>query len=652
MNYILTEYLLKRGCMTGGFWTSGHGRALNIPFPILVALFFIGLFVTIGLDASVSPAVLVHAGDAVTGTAGVSVQEASCDSSSHFYLTTGSPTGLASSLHLVSGDNYVMNTTETTRGLRVDLRWPDQVVYSDFAQGSVGYYAPLDIAVGNLMWLSASMALKSISGSFNVRFDASWKSGSLWNYLEYGAYSINVTSGQEQHMSLDMPIGTIQMTASSFIVATRLIVIIKPNNPNAGEASLLIHNLTYEAFSSKYLSPVRIDVQTESGSSIYGNPFSAYLVKPPIVNLTRKSDGKSAMFTPRSVNDTLYLPPDNYSANVGWPRLYSGFGSWAPYSFYFQLRENRTIFVAARIPTISVEFDSQPEFRITTFAIGGSSNEVNYFNGFGSYYDYYDMESFYIGPPLILYLPGAETKFDCVFIQEITWHASEYMWLSLSEQGGSVNIVVSTAYPSAVIVGLALTDADFIGDLLISVFLIGLAATVFPILLDRKRYGSYPDPDAFAFLLVLASAFFPWFTYDLRSQFASQIWGNGASGQGLIMIPLLIGIDQMKSGPALKLNLGIVASFWVVLLFWLPLIFWFWRLQEKQRTHRSPGNGELLVPTILAVFLLIWGFSVQLIPSIGVCLVIFAFVYRVLLVQRQRATEKATVSPPVGTPQA
>ncbi len=346
------------------------------------------------------------------------------------------------------------------------------------------------------------------------------------------------------------------------------------------------------------------------------------------------------------------FPPDNYSANVGWPRSYSGFGPWAPYSFYFQLRENRTIFVAARIPTISVEFDSQPEFRITTFTIGGSSNEVNYFNGFGSYYDYYDIESFYIGPPLILYLPGEETKFDCVFIQEITWHASEYMWLSLSEQGGSVNIVVSTAYPSAVILGLALTDADFIGDLLISVFLIGLAATAFPILLDRKRYGSYPDPDAFAFLLVLASAFFPWFTYDLRSQFASQIWGNGASGQGSIMIPLLIGIDQMKSGPALKLNLGIVASFWIVLLFWLPLVVWFSRIGEKKTTQRYIVNGELSILTVFAVFLLVWGLSVGLLPSIGVFLVIFALVSHVVLALRQRMVDKASAVPELPTTQA
>jgi hypothetical protein len=620
-------------------------RVANVIIVLLAFSLCLALFVAVTLDSNMSPQVVVRKGDPLTGTPGVTIGEEGCESSGHIFLFNGTQIGPISGLHLTSGGVYVRDTSQGPDGLRVTLRsYGREHVYME-------YHCPLHFVVGNYSSANASLTVQSLVGVFNISLTVYWQYPNSSGWTEgSNSTSVALSAGQGGQVALNIPIQAIQSTASSLIVSMDLYIAIQSIIPTYGVASLLIRNLAVEGESQCDLSPVHFDLQTMNGSSIYSNPYSVDLWKPPIMNLTRQSDGTHAVFVLGSVNDTLYLPADNYTAQAGWPQKRTEFGAWTPQVFSFEVKEDRMAFVAVRLPTIRVSFSSQPMLFVSLLRVEAYPSDyysIDYLS------DYYFLDDVTGELPQALYLPGHRITFEGYVDEEVPWHD----WTNRAEtrpieSDGSANFEVSITYPCIVVAGVAMTSSDLLAGILLFVFIGAIALEVSPTLLARTGKRLLLSPETTVFLFVLVSPLFPWFTYDESSAFMLLPSYHGGLNQGAIMIPFPFVVEEMRLGPALLSTLGTWTAALALFLFWLPMLLWFASLREKRTTRRLLVPWPLIFPVPLALLSLLWGFFLGLSLDIGIYLVLVSpFVYLVLARIRIMA-DRASTSAQVGTPQA
>jgi hypothetical protein len=391
----------------------------------------------------------------------------------------------------------------------------------------------MQIPIFNYSDISVSVETEGISGNGGIRVEAF--AGPTSNVAETAvlpnnAYMLNVSA----------PLEEARQATSSWLETIKFHLEFALTN----NTEIIIKSVVIEANFTTNLSRVQLDVQNTENCSLYENPYTKEIDSPLKIIIVQNNDSSSvAVYTPRRVNDELYLPPATYEGVSYWDYGYhdsqapdpTNATSWKP-NVDFTVNEDAALMVAVRLSTIRLNINVSPrlllrhifiqyandsecsrcsEYSISTDIVGSTL-----YTEYSRYF--YLGSTLYTEYPESFYLPGIDSR---LYLSISFWHSLSpwtgqypsyaqsydiYEVDQINMNSTSMNIDVSVTFSFVTIGNMVLGLGEF---LLMTTDVILIAWSVITIRRELRHSDlrhRLSDSRLLPILLLIASVFLPW----------------------------------------------------------------------------------------------------------------------------------------------
>ncbi|RLI55108.1 MAG: hypothetical protein DRO87_09355, partial [Candidatus Thorarchaeota archaeon] len=349
---------------------------LNSLIVLTLAILLVAVpFVTFGAQ-NTHPIVSVSSEDPFTETSAINFSIRSMNSSSHTVLLNdslmtdvsgwrvSSAAGIEDSLTLIPRDLVSSGVFTVPQGFRVSFERLISLPLVDYTEVN----------------LSASLSTESGSGytMLQVDFWSPVNENPQASYLDVKDLEV----GTPCDPNISIPMSDVIGSVSTWSIEMRVTIDVTPLTP----MTFSVGNVAVVAESDEALAPLRVDLRTLDGESIFSNSFSAFCGRPPMLVLTRSGFGGTAFLVPRSANDTFFLKPCNLTGSIAWPQA-SVRWDYEPVmesNLTLSISEGSEYTVTARIPTTKLLIQMEPDVPLQLFEVRGpavSDAPTYYFMG-------------------------------------------------------------------------------------------------------------------------------------------------------------------------------------------------------------------------------------------------------------------------------
>ena len=395
---------------------------------------------------------------------------------------------------------------------------------------------------------------------------------SFFEYLSPVEYndSLALTSGESGTLNVELEVGALKtMWSHLWLTQCILTLQIYPGSSNRitwstadFAASVHVENVNFTATSIVPLAPLVIDVQDTQGQSAYNSIDILNTIDTPAINLTSDNHPNEwGIFLPWRANDTIYASTGNYSGAAG---IYGYEYAFNVYPVSFEVLPNTSLQLGLRFELVRVRLTVSPP--------------VPYLRLVMSYDDRFWIDyGVEVAPPFSESLCIPKRSANLSVIIETPSRIEDAQSPSINE------IHIEVTQPLTIDLRLHVALFSF-GGILISaaeilLIFLGLALLIGAVIStqepNRKIHFKQliRDPRFWPILLIVLSAFLPWFTSSMTLQ-----WYAWASG-GVVQVHkgLYAPFACVLENTANSLSLLVVSSNFIVealtriILFWLPL---------------------------------------------------------------------------------
>jgi hypothetical protein len=465
--------------------------------------------------------------------------------------------------------DIVKNTRAETDGYHLE--------YHSTGYTSLFLSRTMQIPIFNYSDISISVEIQGVSGNGGVLIEAF--AGETSNVAETTALLNNTIK-----LNVSAPLEHARQTVSSWLetVAFHLEFALTEGT------EIIIKSVIIQADFTARLSRVRMDIQNTENNSLYENPFTKDIDSPLRIIMVQNNDtNAAAVYTPRRVDDELYLPSGTYEGVSCWD--YGHYGSqtpdptnatsWKP-NVGFIVDEDTALLVAVRLSTIRFNINISPWLLIRHIFIRyGNHSDYWYLSEYSISADitgstlyvnsqnYYYRSTVHTEYPRFVYLPGIDGQ---LYLSVSVWHslspwtglyASPALSYCLDEDkqiklnSSSTTIDINIDFGFVTIGNLASGLGEFLLIFSDVILVIGFAITLRREFRQSDLRHRLSDSRLLPIILLIASVFLPW----------SMQWNSidGSSFDGVYWIlwfsrPFMI---RWTDGTAIQV-LSAVADWW------------------------------------------------------------------------------------------
>ncbi len=578
-------------------------RVFFINTSIVVLLFF--LFAITPLVYSGyrydEPVVNSHE-EVITGSVGQDVTKKSVPSTNIVYILNETPSPDSESwrydFRVLWPNPGKVDTSLNEQGLVLDLT---SIEYKIDTALSV----PLDDYDDLDFYASLSLLSGEASVGLFVRYTDYY--GRNLDYLDQIQEANLTTENNSVKLSFAAPLSTLNSEVYHWVVHAFVQVVVTTTS----SAKLLLHNVSAKATSLQDLFPMRIDVQSTNGSSLFANPYFKWLRDPPRINLTRHGvQDEWAIIHPMRSNDTLYVTPSNFSGYGGWRSTIRHPDQCVPVSLSLSYGDD----VHWGIQLFSTRLFLSINPQLPALELDVEDND----------YDPYRRFPFDSRVADFVYLPLDDedktywitVSTDPIFLFSFRRISGNVFWIPLIDS--SHDYFLDVDLPITSFGNLALASSDIV--VLIACTLL-LVLLVVRIIIHFRKLGPLivlKDPRLVPVILLFVSAVLPWavYTQSRMSWSGPVITAHFARINPLATYLEFYNDSLILIHPATAVVGHNLNAVWLVVgaafLFWLPLLYCSTSIGiSEDKRYDSHFAVMLMLPIVLALSSLLPGLTIS-----------------------------------------
>lgn len=579
------------------------GKLLSRCFLGVLLAIIVGVSIGIAVPSSTVTQIQLEESGYIEGSTGATIVRSSTTGTTKQILLNSSPFPGAIKWNMwaypiTDSESSYFQVTEEATGGYIELSRAD--VHFDY----LFHMNILDHTEGVII-----VNITGISGSIDATLYVEFRglmtddSSSLQRRTE-----ISLDAGDSGTLLIEIPMNEIRTRLSSLWAAQVDIVL---EFHTASESVLVINDVIVEVQSVVPLYPLTVDLQDTMGSSLNLAAKSWYWIEVPGVNLTRDSSSRSwALILPRNVNETIYVQNGNYTAIAGiFSYDYSNVSSITEFEF----EDGQNIHISIRLYMIQISLDISPDIYYT----GLRFNWDEYWN---IWFDFEDLSPPY---PDHIYIPARSGQLSASISYNMR---QEGRYSSASDSldiDGNYNLLLTVRLPLFSFFGAALTAGEIVIIIIGIALLIGIGLSLQK---PRTPYGwriIKSDPRFAPLFLLGLSVIFPWFNFSQvipESSLIPIVFSRD------FYLPLCVMMDstQTSLGSLFFSRYFILDVPFKLLIFWAPLAYVYSKIGQPQKWKNDTSFFAALLLPVLLAFLTYSTSFVQLVPNLGLLLVIAA----------------------------